>query len=125
MTKISLRMEDELYNMIIDYAGFVGIDASKALRELLKEGLMKKLTSKLFSSWQEKIEKRNPFNFEYCDKCGTTSDLQFYHIDGDINNFESNNITVICKGCLRKLQKYIMQYNPREKFLRWFFFDEK
>src|SRR3989304_9262565 len=92
MTKISVRIDDELTNLINDYAEFIDMDLSKTLRELIKEGLMNKTTAKLFSNWQDKIGNRNPFNFEECDKCGGRLHIQFYHIDGDINNFESTNI---------------------------------
>jgi hypothetical protein len=124
MIKISLRMEDELFNLIVDYAEFIDVDLSKVMRELLREGLMIKTQAKLLLTWHEKIKNR-PLKLDKCDKCGAIENLQFYHIDGDINNFTPENIAIICNGDLRKLQKTIMKYNPREKFIRWFFFEEK
>ena len=117
-------MDNELYNLIDEYSEFIGMDFSKVTRELLKEGLMVKTQAKLFSIFLEKIKNR-PLKLELCDKCGAKENLQFYHIDGDVNNFSSENIAIICNGDLRKLQKAIMRFNPREKFIRWFFFEEK
>jgi len=122
MTKISLRMEDELYNLITDYAAFIESDISKVLRDLLREGLMVKVQAKLFMSWHDRIKNR-PLRLDKCDKCGAIENLQFYHIDGNISNFNSDNIAIICNGDLRKLQKSLLQYNPREKFIRWFFLE--
>jgi hypothetical protein len=122
MTKISFRMENDLYNLITDYAAFIDSDLSKVLRDLLREGLMVKTQAKLFLTWHKRINNR-PLKLDKCDKCGTTENLQFYHIDGNINNFNPDNVAFICNGDLRKLQKSIMEYNPREKFIRWFFFE--
>lgn len=115
-------MDNELHNLITDYAAFTDMDLSKTIRELIIEGLMVKSQAKMFSVWHEK-NKNRVLQLDKCDKCGTIENLQFYHIDGDINNFNSDNIAVICNGDLRKLQKSIMKYNPREKFIRWFFFE--
>lgn len=122
--KISLRLDKELYNLIQIYANFVDEDLSKVLRELLKEGLMVKTQYKLFLMWSDKVKNR-PLKLEACDKCGSKENLQFYHINGNINDFAPENVAIICNGDLRKLQKSIMKYNPREKFIRWLFLEEK
>jgi hypothetical protein len=122
MEKISVKIDDELFNLINDYSIFIDLDLSKTVRELLKEGLMVKAQTKLLLNWNKKIINR-PLILNKCDKCGINETLQFYHINGDITNFNNDNIAIICKKDLRKLQKSIMNYNPREKFLRWFFFE--
>jgi len=122
--KVSLRLDKELYNLIQIYSQFVEEDLSKVLRELLKEGLMVKTQYKLFLMWNDKVKNR-PLKLESCDKCGSKDNLQFYHINGNINDFSPENVAIICSGDLRKLQKSIMKYNPREKFIRWFFLEEK
>jgi hypothetical protein len=119
---IPIRMNDELFNLIKTYALFIDKDFSKVIRELLSEGLMVKSQAKLFLTWNEKVKNR-PLMLNKCDKCGTIKNLTYYHIDGDINNFSSENIAIICNEDLRKLQKSIMKYNPREKFIRWLFFE--
>lgn len=123
MTKISLRMDEELYRLIDEYAAFIERDVSKVMRELLSEGLMVKSQAKLFLTWKERVNGR-PLQLTECDKCGVRENLSYYHIDGNIDNFATENIAVICNGDLRKLQKSIMRYNPREKFIRWFFFED-
>lgn len=128
--KKSFRMNQRVYNLIIDYASFMGMNFSKALRELILEGIKHRATAKLFSNWQEKVNKRNPIEeikegkLQSCDKCGFTEDLQMFHIDGNVDNFTSDNIAIVCKPCLRKLQHYLRKYNPKEKFIYWMFFDE-
>jgi len=123
MIKISLRMDDELYRLIEQYAAFINMDFSKVTRELLTEGLMVKSQAKLFLTWKERVKDR-PLLLDKCDKCGVIENLSYYHIDGNIDDFTTENIAIICNGDLRKLQKSIMRYNPREKFIRWFFFED-
>jgi hypothetical protein len=123
MTKISLRMDDELYRLIDELSAFLELDISKVMRELLTEGLMVKSQAKLFLTWKERVKDR-PLRLDKCDKCGATENLSYYHIDDNIDNFEPENVAIICNGDLRKLQKSIMRYNPREKFIRWFFLED-
>jgi hypothetical protein len=120
---IPIRMNDELFNLIKTYAAFMDKDLSKVTRELLTEGLMVKSQAKLFLTWKEKVKYR-PLRLDKCDKCGVIDNLSYYHINGDVDNFDTENVAVICNGDLRKLQKSIMRYNPREKFIRWFFFED-
>lgn len=118
--KISVKLDDELYNLINDLSLFIDLDFSKTVRELLNEGLMIKAQSKMYSVWENKVKNRK--NFFSCDKCGTTENIQLYHIDGNINNFNDENIAVLCNGDLHNLKKSIMK-NSKEKFIRWFFFE--
>jgi hypothetical protein len=122
MEKISVKMDDELFNLITDYSAFIDLDLSKTIRELIREGLMVKAQNKLLLNWNKKTINK-PLILDKCDKCGTIETLQYYHIDGNIDNFNRDNIAIICNQDLRKLQKSILKYNPREKFLRWFFFE--
>jgi len=120
MARICLRMENELHDLIKDYAEFMGMSESKILRELLREGLVNKTQAKLYSAWQDKIKNRLP---ETCDKCGTKDNLQNYYIDGNSDNLVPENIAILCNGDRIKLQNSIMRNNLKEKFIRWFFFD--
>ena len=121
--KISIRIDDDLNELIKNYSNFIKVDFSKAARILLKEGLINKAPAKFFSMWKQKASERNILFPEKCDKCGTSENLQVYHINGDIDDFNFENLAILCNGDIRKLQKSMMQYNPKEKFIQWFYLE--
>ena len=122
MTKpIPVRLSKNLHNLVDDYAEFCGINRSEALRELIREGLLQKAHVGLLKALQEKFAKRNPMiQMNGCDKCGSHIDTKIYHVDGNIRNFASENLAILCNGCLTKLLKFMQTYSPKEKFAIWF-----
>jgi 5-methylcytosine-specific restriction endonuclease McrA len=120
---IPVRLSDNLYNLIKDYASFLGVSNSEALRDLIREGLLKKSYLGLIKRWQEKAKKRDPFiEMRKCEKCGNKEQLKLYHIDGNVRNMTPENLVILCEACINKLQKSMREYNPKEKFAAWFFY---
>lgn len=122
---IPVRLSDNVRNMISDYAAFFDVSMSQALREIIKEGLMRKTHLGLLKKWQEKVRHRNPMLSMggKCDKCRLGEDLKIRHIDGNIRNFDTENLAVLCEDCVRKLNRSLQKYNPKEKFAAWFFYE--
>lgn len=122
---IPVRLPEILRNLLIDYAAFLGISRSEAIREVIKFGLMKKSYIGLLKRWKEKIRGRNPMvHMEKCDKCGSQEKLKIHHIDRNLLNFDTENLAILCEDCVRKLNKSILSFNPTEKFAAWFFYEE-
>jgi endo-1,4-beta-D-glucanase Y len=121
---IPVRLSDNLYNLVKDYASFLGVSDSEALRELIREGLLRKSYIGLMARWEEKAKKRNPLEeMTECEKCSSKLNLKLYHIDGNVRNMSPENIVILCEPCLVKLQKYMCEYSPKKKFAAWFFFN--
>ena len=122
---IPVRLSKNLRNIVDDYAEFRGLSRSEALRELIREGLYHKAHVGLLKRLQEKFAKRNPMmKMNGCDKCGSHKKTVIYHIDGNIRNFASENLGILCTGCVKKLLKFIQAYSPKEKFITWFYLSE-
>jgi len=120
---IPVRLAEDLANMIADYAAFFDMNRSEALREIIKEGLLRKAYVGLLKRWQIKNRSRNPIlNAVKCDKCDAIEGLKIYHIDRNIRNTDPDNLVILCEGCIVRLEKFIKKYNPKEKFAAWFFF---
>ena len=121
--QIRVRVSEEFETLIIFYAGFHGIDKSKAIRELIEIGLMKKAHIGLLKKIQDELRQKNPdpMTVETCEKCGTIADkLLIYHIDKNTRNTDSKNRVVLCINCFSSLQRFIQKYNAKEKFVAWF-----
>lgn len=120
---IPLRLAEDLVNIITDYAAFFGLNRSEALREIIKEGLLRKAYIGMLKRWQYKNRARNPIlNAVKCDKCNGIDDLKIYHIDRNIRNTDPDNLVILCDRCIIRLENFIKKYNPKEKFAAWFFF---
>lgn len=123
---IPVRMDAKMHELVSEYAILFGMNKSEALREIIKEGLITKSHVGLLKNWQRKAIQRNPkLEVTNCEKdgCERTNDLIFYHIDGNIMNWRKDNIAVLCKPCVIRLQDFIQKYNPKEKFAAWFFYE--
>lgn len=128
MTKtnpIPVRLPENLHRLVKEYASFLGISNSEALREVIREGLLRKSYIGLIKRWQEKAKNRDPFtNMVRCEKCGSKEEkLSLYHIDGNVRNLTPENLVILCSGCIACLQKSMRNYNPKEKFAAWFFYE--
>jgi len=121
---VATRISNDLYNLIGDYASLLGVSNSEVLRELIREGLLKKSYLELIKRWQKKIEDRDPMlEMRICEKCGKESnELKLYHIDGNVRNLNPENLAILCEDCLNNLHKFIQKYNPKEEFAAWFFY---
>jgi predicted DNA-binding protein len=118
----SIRLGDELEDLIGQYAAFMGKNRSKVIREVLAEGLFQKTKGAQFQRLEEYLQDREAFTlFDKCEKCGSTGNLSMYHIDGDINNNASKNIVTLCIPCMALFEKFRLRQNIKEKFIEWFF----
>lgn len=122
---IPVRLSENSNNLVRTYAAFKDISISKALRELIKEGLYKKAHVGLLKRLEEDFSKRNPLvHMNGCDKCNSHKDVRIYHIDGNIRNFIPQNLALLCVPCVKQLKEFMQKYNPREKFVTWFYLSE-
>lgn len=122
---IPVRLNEDLNNLVKTYASFGDISISEALRKLIKEGLYRKAHAGLLKRLQDDFSKRNPLvNMNGCDKCGSHEDVKIYHIDGNIRNFIPENLALLCTKCIIKLNEFMQKYNPKEKFVTWFYLSE-
>ena len=120
MKQIIFRADKTLKELIENYAAFNEIDKSKAIRELVKQGLTIKIYNYLERNWKKTVESRKE---NICDKCKKETNGQIYHINGNINDFTEENIMFICNKCVRDLNKSLRNYNIKERFFKWFFTD--
>jgi len=120
---IPVRLSENLYTLIGDYASFLDISKSEALREIIKEGLLRKSYVGLTIRWQKQASKRDPMiEMIECEKCSNNQNLKLYHIDGNIRNLNPENLVILCEKCIADLHKFMRDYNPKEKFAAWFFY---
>lgn len=122
---IPVRLCDNLYQLIKEYALFMDITISEALREVIREGLLKKSYIGLIKRWENEAKKRDPFiEMKFCEKCNANNiHLKLYHIDGNVRNLMAENLVILCESCITKLQLYIRKYDPKRKFAAWFFYE--
>lgn len=121
--QLRTRVSPKLYKLIIEYAAFRDIDKSKAIREILMEGLIKMTGIGMLKRLQEQLRDKDPKSFlDQCEKCGSREELGIQHIDGNIYNLNSENQICLCRNCKRNLEKF-MRKNPEERFAIWFFLD--
>jgi hypothetical protein len=120
---IPVRLDKEFRNMLKDYAAFMNVTDSEAIRELLKSGLIQKTYIGMLKRWQ--MNKTKTPNIEICEnpKCNNIENLVTYHIDGNIRNFKSENLAILCSNCIKKLNISIQDYNATERFARWMFYE--
>ena len=122
---IPVRLNENLNNLVRTYASFKEISVSKALRELIREGLYRKAYAGLLQRIQDDFSKRNPLvKMNGCDKCGSHKDVKIYHIDRNIRNFTPENLALLCTECVKQLIEFMQKYNPKEKFVMWFYLSE-
>lgn len=118
---IPVRMSDSLYKLVKEYALFMDLKYSEALRELIKEGLVKKSYMGLLRRWKKLCGEKNAVVMKVCEKCKDNKGVQIYHIDGNVINWNAENLVVLCESCLNKLRKAMQEYNAKEEFISWFF----
>lgn len=117
-------MSKNLEVLLDQYAGFMGIKRSEAIRTLLMNALYAKTKHVQFQRLTEYITKRDPFKFRTeCEHCTTKENLIIYYIDGNINNFQADNIITLCKKCLTEFELFRLKQNIKERFIEWFFKD--
>lgn len=121
--QIRIRIPAKMHKLILEYAAFQGINKSKAIRELLMEGLIKMTGIGMLKRLQETLRDRDPKAFmEQCERCGSREKLGIQHINGNIYTVSSENQICLCRNCIRNLEKF-MRKNPEERFAIWFFLD--
>lgn len=122
---ISIEMKNKKLQELIDqYAGFMGLKRSEAIRDLLMEALYVKTKHIQFQRLTEYTAKRDPFKYRTeCEHCGIKDNLIIYYIDGNINNFQSDNIITLCKKCFTEFELFRLKQNVKERFIEWFFKD--
>lgn len=119
---VSIRYGDKLMPLIDEYAALTGSTRSKVIRELLTEGLFQKTKYVQFQRLQDYLAKREAFSmFGKCEKCGSTKNIGFFHIDGNINNNAADNLITFCIPCINSFEKFRLMKNLKEKFVEWFF----
>jgi len=118
---IPVRMGDSLYRLVKEYASFMELKDSEALRELIREGLVKKSYMGLLNKWKKLCSEKEAIVIKICEKCKSHEKIQIYHIDGNVINWNTENLVVLCKSCLNKLRKSMQEYNAKEEFISWFF----
>lgn len=119
----SIRLGDDLLDLIDQYAAFMGTTRSKVIREIMMEGLFQKTKFAQFQRFEEYLMDREALTlFDRCEKCESSSNkLGMFHIDGDINNNASTNIVTLCIPCLNAFENFKLTQNRKEKFVEWFF----
>lgn len=122
---IAVRITKTTNRYLLEYAAFMDKSKSEIIRTFVREGLIKHAHIGLLKQWNENREYtkewlKNP-NGRLCEKCDYNKDVVIYHIDGDIENFDSENIVFLCRPCLINLQRFLRRYDPKEKFASWFF----
>jgi 5-methylcytosine-specific restriction endonuclease McrA len=137
---VPVRIDEEMLDTIDRYAILHGIDRSKAIRELLRFGLVnraniemrEKFSEMLTVKWlaiQEKTTKlinegknlilvRDNFT---CQKCHSNSKLTVYHINRDPLNSNPSNLITLCEDCISRAEKYTPKRRVIEDFLEWFY----
>jgi metal-responsive CopG/Arc/MetJ family transcriptional regulator len=126
MTKnvITVKMEKNVEDLIDQYAGFMGLNRSEAIRDLITEALFMKTKHVQFKRLEEYIMRRDPFKFRTeCEHCGIKDNLVIFYIDGNVENFKSENIITLCKKCLTEFELFRLKQNVKERFIEWFFKD--
>lgn len=124
MTKIkntSIRLGENLEELINQYCAFTRKDRSKVIREGLTEWLFQRTKHVQFDRLNNYLAKRDPFEFmNKCEKCEVTENLVIYHIDGNIENNVSENLITICKQCFINFERFRQKRNIKEEFIEWF-----
>jgi hypothetical protein len=140
MTKISLRIEQDLLEFIDRYGSMNGLDRTKSIKQLLKAGatnvanmgLVQKFQDNLNNRWIEMSDKSTKLINEgknlimvrdmfMCQKCHNHDNLDVYNIDRNPLNTNPTNLITLCNGCISKVQKYAPQRRVYEDFVEWFF----
>lgn len=138
--KVDVRIDDRILDMIDQYAALNGITRSKAIRELLQNGLSTRANMELQEKWldmmttkwvaiQEQTTKlitegksliyvRDNF---MCQKCNSRTHLQVYSIDRDPLNTNPNNLITLCKDCSHRAAKFTPKRRVIEDFLEWYY----
>jgi len=121
--RITLRLDDELSDLIEQYIILTSKKKSKALRDIIYDGLYRQSRFILEQRFNEYLNKRDPFKFmTECEKCGGHEDLMCYFIDGDINNRTMNNMITLCRICVLKFEVVkIRRESYKEKLIEWWF----
>jgi predicted DNA-binding protein len=118
----SIRLGDNLEDLINQYAAFTGRKRSAVVREGLTEWLMDRTKYIQFERMKDYLKKRDSLTFmNSCEKCGSQENLVIFHIDGNVNNTGSENLVTLCKGCLVSFEVFRLKTNVKEKFIMWFF----
>jgi hypothetical protein len=141
MKPISIRLTKEMLDNIDMYAALTGIDRSKAIKELLRYGMVNRGLMELREKFQAFLNKKTSEMMDKtqhpiipsmsslitlrdegkCQKCGSTSDIEIYHIDQNPINTNPSNLIVLCKICIQKAEKYKPRQRVTDDFLEWFF----
>lgn len=138
--KVDLRIEDYILDTIDQYAALHDINRSKAIRELLRNGLTNRATMDLQEQWSKmmgekwlsmKNKTRQSINEGKslifvrdgykCQKCHSTEYLQVYPIDRDPLNKDPTNLITLCKDCANRAMKFTPKRRVIEDFLEWFY----
>jgi len=119
----SIRLGDTLNDLVNQYAAFTGVTRSKAIRQILMEGLFQKTKYAQFQRFEEWIGEREAFTLmTECEKCHCSDKkLVFFHIDGNVENNATKNIVTLCIPCVNTFQNWKLRENSIEKFIEWFF----
>jgi len=119
----AIRLSNDMEALIQDYAAFKDVDVSKAIRELITEGFIRASHVGQLDRLMTGLREKNPDPLQdmiNCEKCGKVDGLQVYHIDGNIRNLDPKNLVIICKDCYPSLTRFLLRYDPRERFTAWF-----
>jgi hypothetical protein len=118
----------------------MGLDRSKAIKQLLKAGASNMANIELVNKFQEDLHKRwieissksakiinegksliLTRDIMMCQKCHRKENIEVYPIDRNPLNTLPSNLITLCKDCISKVQKYAPQRRVYEDFVEWFF----
>ena len=122
--QLRTRLPKKLLKLIDFYVDYYGTDRSKAVRELLLEGLVRTSYIGLLERLAETLRNEHPdpmTSQRKCEKCGGENVLGIYHIDGNVRNLEAKNLIILCKDCQIGLRRFIQKYDPKERFVAWYY----
>ena len=122
--QLRVRLPKSLFKLIKFYVDYYGTDRSKAVRELLLEGLVRTSYIGLLERLTENLRNKHPdpmMDQHECEKCNRKTKLRIYHIDGNVRNLEPKNLIILCEDCQIGLRRFIQKYDPKERFVAWYY----